>query len=104
MEYIERAVKFLAYDNGAVNRFSTEAEVVEKTMAALKEEFTEGDLATVENSLALLTEEELESVILESDDNMDDNDKTMARVGQLVGCADIHTLVDRVLNCAFDNI
>lgn len=86
---LRKAIVEIAYDNGCVNRFSTEDEVVQNACDALVVEYTLDQLKEVNDHLATLTDEDL-------------NELCAGEHQEPVG--DLAVLVDNVLNCAFDNL
>lgn len=81
------AAKLIAYDNGAINRLSTEAEVVTKMIAVAKAVHNEGELEAAENFLAHLSDEDFAELC----------------TGE-AGAINCTPLVDEVLETLFDSM
>lgn len=56
---LRRAAAEIAYDNGMVNRFASEANVLDAMVASAVASFTPAELAEVEAQLAAMTEDAL---------------------------------------------
>jgi len=87
--YLRRAVVLLGLDDGCINRYNTEQDVLDNVGDALTMEFQPDQLKAVEEYLSRLNADQLEELCCgEQVDPIDE----------------ISALVDRVLNHMFDNL
>ena len=102
MNALNFCLKEIAYDNGAVNRFTTEQEVLDAMFKGIvrsstnEDGFTIAELNQVEDALSQMTEDELRDMSCDSPMRADD---IIAKYRIPV---ELHMLIDEVLNYAFD--
>ena len=88
--YIEKAITEIAYDNGCVNRVSTIEDVLRRTDAALKDEFSTDQLKEVEEYLVTFPAVELMEMCTGEQKKLEGKN--------------VPELVNNVLNYAFEHL
>lgn len=82
---LERAVKEMAYDNGAIHRNNTEEALLKRVMTYLVSTFKATELQQVDMELGALTDDDLETLVCGEQ-----------------GVVKVSDLSEKVLNEAFD--
>lgn len=90
MNFIEKAIAEIAYDNGAVNRFSPIEEVLLNVKNKLMVLYGAGELDTIDQELGRLSDEQFETIMIGEHSEI-----------EAIG---ISPLADQLLNDIFENI